>query len=274
MMEDRTPHLSKSDRLMGVIRSLSISDRAQLNTITKYFGWTEMMVEGALQRIRKMGQTKEERDKWLISWQPRWRSPFVYTLGEKGIDYIKGIKDEPRTGSDYYITRGQVFHFMGTNEILCRAMRTGLIINGWLSSREVIQQLYFTLIERKIQNGIVVANESKSPLQPDAVIIIDGVPYFIEFDTGSESPFRIEDKMHKYLTLDSLIGPIYPVIWVTITPERKAAIERAGIRAMDKYNLNENPAMYAFVAGEETKFFAGESFQPFWEEKRRGYKAM
>jgi hypothetical protein len=183
--EERTPYLNKTERMMGVLHSLAISNRQQLHTVTN---WTNCQIEGALKRIRKQGKSKEERDKWLLYWKPTPRGSHVYTLAEKSIEHVRNLKDE-YVGNQLKIKplKGQVAHFLGLNEILCRVLQANCIIETWLSTKEVMSYLYYAL------------KPERSPLNPDALIKVKGGrEYFIEYDTGTESITRIEEKVHRY----------------------------------------------------------------------------
>lgn len=255
--ESQTPGFNKRDRLMGVIQSLGIAGRTQLITVTQ---WTEMEVDGAIQRIRKMGSTKEERDKWLRYWRPLPRGPYAYALGEKGLLYVRELLNDDKP-FDVYSPRGQARHFMGVNEILCRVIRAGYPVETWLSQKEAMSFLYYQLLP------------NKSPVRPDGLIKVFGQKaFFLEFDTGTEVGVKLVDKFHKYLMLASL-APIHPVVWVTISETRRQFIQRKAMEALATFKIKypqatmpaRNPIMYAFLEGQETDFITGRAdAEPFW----------
>lgn len=239
-------YMTKMDQMMGVIDSLGITDRRQLKIVT---GWTENQIHGVLQRIRKKGEG------FLRTWQPKHKSPFVYSLDEKGINHVRAMKEANLEYDKRTPKQGQVEHFMGTNEVLCRAIQAGYKIDTWLNGSETMSFLYYQLMP------------NKSPVKPDALIRVQGSSdALIEFDTGTESGWKIENKVQRYIKLSGMIagGLILPVVWVVKTETRKQFIRRKAVDAIAKYKekqkspLPENlPKMYVFVQGEEVNFLAG-----------------
>lgn len=250
---EESKYRNMTDTLMGVIFSLRISDQRMLKIVT---GWTDNQIHGSLQRIRLMG------DNWLRSWRPQYRSPYVYTLGEKGIEHVRAIRNDALGYEEEELSiKGQIGHFMGTNKILTRAMEAGLPVENWYSTKDTMSFLYYQM------------RPAKSPVNPDALIKLANDSYLLEFDTGSEGGGKIENKIHRYFMLSALIGKIFPVVWVVTKPSRVQFIARKACEAVNTYlikmqeeirkrNLpsklpDEMPIMYAFVEGEETPFLAG-----------------
>jgi hypothetical protein len=248
---------NKRDTLMGIIYSLRITDKRTIKIIT---GWTDDQIRGAFRRIRELGS--HEKESWLRSWQPRQRAPFVYTLGEKGIEHVRALKDYALGYEESELSiRGQVAHFMGTNNILVRAKQAKLPVLNWYSQKDTMSFLFYQL------------RPMKSPVNPDAMIKFANQTYFLEFDTGSENGGRLEGKIHRYMMLSAIKEGIFPVIWVTPKPSRIKLITQKAKEALTTYEIKmkeecrkrkltsglpkKMPLMYAFVEGEETPFLAG-----------------
>ncbi|WP_044639726.1 replication-relaxation family protein [Risungbinella massiliensis] len=253
-------YTSKTDQLMCVIYSLGITDRRQLQTVT---GWTEMQIHGGLQRIRNLARGNETKDEWLLTWQPTYHSPYVYSLGEKGIQHVRALKEAAVKFDGQQPRRGQVSHFMGTNHILCRAIEKGYDVKDWMSAGETLSYLYYQLLPEK------------SPVMPDCTICIEGSQhYFGEFDTGKTSGGKLEDKFHKYLNLSNIIGEYFPVVWVTVKESRKQLLMKKAQDAILSYERKKKkplpaklPEMFFFVEGEETEFLAGkEQSRSIWSQ--------
>lgn len=249
---------SKTDRLMGVIYSLRITDRRTLQIVT---GWNEMQIHGGLQRIRNMGG-RNEKDKWLRAWQPTHRSNYVYTLGEKGIQHVRAIKDNALGYEEQELAiRGQITHFMGTNQILVRVIEAGLPFQNWYSSKDTMSYLHYQI------------RPFNSPVNPDALLKLEHGDYFLEFDTGTENGGKIENKIHRYMMLAVMVGEMPPIVWVTRKQSRVGLISRNAHGAVNTYltkmakeikkrNLPERlpaimPKMYVFFEGEEIDFLSG-----------------
>lgn len=258
--EGKTPGFLKRDRMMAVVKSLSISTQRQIQIIT---GWTPSSVENQLKAIRNMG-SKQERDQWLQSWQMYRRGPFVYALGEKGLQYIEELKNEFNPHREYFPARAQARHFVGVNEVLVRAILAGHRPLIWYNQSDTMSQLWYKLMPYK------------SPVRPDATIKLEGGPTcFVEFDTGTESGGKVEDKMHRYLHLVNILEtikmPMYPVVWVTFKESRRAFLQRKWEEAVSSYvrkrSIKEKPVtlpanlpqMVFFVEGQETRFLAGQT---------------
>jgi hypothetical protein len=252
---------NKRDTLMGIIYSLRITDKRTIKIIT---GWTDDQIRGAFRRIRELGS--HEKESWLRSWQPRQRSPFVYTLGEKGIEHVRALKDYALGYEESELSiRGQVSHFMGTNNILVRAKQAKLPVLNWYSQKDTMSFLFYQL------------RPTKSPVNPDAMLKMQQGSYFLEFDTGSENGGRLEGKIHRYMMLSAIKGT-FPVIWVTPKPSRAEFIAKKAKEAPDTYLIKmkeecrkrklplmlpkQMPLMYCFVEGEETAFLAGQKATP------------
>lgn len=257
--EGKTPGYLKRDRMMVVVKSLGITTQRQIQIIT---GWTPSSIEHQLKAIRNIGG-KEERDHWLRSWQLYTRGPFGYALGQKGLRYVEELKNEFNPHKEYHPVHGQARHFIGINEILCRAIRAGYQPEHWLGQSETLSMLYYKLLPYQ------------SPVRPDATIKLKGGDTcFLEFDTGTESGGRIEDRMHRYLHLkniqDVLGLKMYPVVWVTFKESRRAFLQRKWQEATSTFVRKQSkpekkaslpdqlPQMFFFTEGQETKFLAGE----------------
>jgi hypothetical protein len=242
-----------TDKLMSIIYKLRITDKQTLRIIT---GWTDNQIRYSFTRIRKMG------DDWLRTWQPTRRSPYIYTLGEKGIEHVKALKDDALGYEESELTiKGQIGHFMGTNRILTRALEANIPVENFYSQKDTMSYLFYQM------------RPKKSPVKPDGMIKLPQGSYFLEFDTGSENGGRIEGKTHRYLMLSVMVGKILPVVWITPKHSRTKFIAGKIKEAPGTYLIKmhdeikkrklpmilpkEIPLMYAFTEGEETPFLAG-----------------
>jgi len=109
------------------------------------------------------------------------------------------------------------------------------------------------------------------------LILDDQHQFFIEYDTGSESPARLRQRFANCLRLYQALDEVkankimLPVVWVTIRDSRKKRIEEIAQEVLEDYKQDhkeENiivPPSVCFVEGEDTKFFAGQiDPKPFW----------
>jgi hypothetical protein len=260
--EEITPGYLKRDRMIMVLKSLSITTQRQIQIIT---GWSKTSIEDYIKSIRNMGNDQEA---WLRAWKIESRGQKAYALGEKALRYAEELKNEFNPNKEYHAPFGQARHFIGTNEILCRAILAGHEVVTWYGQSDTLSQLYYKL------------SPYKSPVKPDATIKLKGgKTFFLEFDTGSESGGKIENRMHRYLDLQNIMEShenemnVYPVIWVTYNEQRRAFLQRKWEEAKHSFGIkyrrtkneqqkhsrpNRIPEMYFFNEGQETSFLAGE----------------
>lgn len=281
--KSQTPYFTMRDRTMGIIRSLSMATVRQLQIVT---GWSEYNIKSYLKSIRQLADDpididledprykralKKNQELWLRGWRLYPKGPFAYALGLEGIKYVDELKNEFNPTRKYYAPHGQMRHFTGTNEILCRVILAGYQVDAWYGQAETMSQLHYKL------------SPFDSPVQPDASIKIKGAPtFFIEFDTGTENGNKIERKMYRYLELQNIMEShedklnVYPVIWVTFKESRKRFLEKKWKDAQKSFTYkfkrndsdqnkrslpNKIPKMYFFVEGEETHFLAGRNLK-------------
>jgi Replication-relaxation len=274
-----TPGFTMRDRTMGIIRSLSITTVRQIQIIT---GWSEYNIKSYLKSIKQLAEDPVDIDKddprykrvlkknqelWLKGQQLHQKGPFAYSLGLEGIKYVDQLKNEFNPTRKHYAPHGQMRHFVGTNEVLIRAILAGYKVDAWYGQSETMSQLHYKL------------SPFDSPVQPDASIKIKGAPaFFIEFDTGTENGNKIINKMYRYLDLQNIMEShpdklnVYPVVWVTFKESRKQFLEKKWMDAQNTFSYkykrndfdktqhtlpNRIPQMFFFTEGQETAFLAG-----------------
>lgn len=257
--EEKTPNFRRKDRMIGILFDLGITSKEQLLTVTD---WTQNQITGTINKIRQ-SVPERERDSWIRFWAPGESRKFVYSLGEKGIQHACAMIHQ-EVGRRKPL-EGQIAHFLGINEILCRLIRAGTRPKLWYSTKEASSYVYHHLTERELifdnDEQRFTELKLKTPkfkIHPDAMVATDRGTFFVEYDTGSENGHKIEDKFHKYAHLRVLLGTIPPVLWVTVTEQRKNQLIRVWRRAQEKYPTGYRfPEMHIFAAGEETAFLQG-----------------
>lgn len=243
--EAMTPNLSVTDRMILVLFDLGITNKPQIMTIT---GWSRDRINEAIKRIRKKGG-----DKWLRSWQPRAGKPFVYSLGPDGHKYARELRGE-FNGKNDTPPKGQVWHFLGVNQILCRLLEAELEVNQWLSGRESASWLWNTLRTRD-EKG--TASNPKTPLRPDAMVEVGGQWFMVEFDNATETPSRLSEKFGKYLDLSLMLNlSRIPMIFVTVTEKRVSIAETAFERAFNRHP-SQWDQVYFMKEKQEVEFLRG-----------------
>jgi Replication-relaxation len=262
--EEQTPEISKTDRMALILYDLGISDKAQIMRVT---GWSKNQIDGAIQRLRKLSESEGGTpDDWVRFWQHRKGMPSVYSLGVRGIQHVRAIRGE-YTKYRAVPLRGHVYHFMGLNDILVRLLDSGLEINTWLSSKEAASWLWHELVRREFKDGEMKVQPENLPLRPDAMFQIGNDPddiFFVEYDCGTESLIRLEQKFHRYFDLGVMLddATMKPLLFVTTTEKRREAAKRAYDRAVARY---PDKAWGAVVWKEIYICVAGEEVAKVWE---------
>lgn len=259
--EEKTPNFRRKDRLIGILFDLGITSKEQLLTVT---GWTANQITGTINKIRQ-AVPERERDSWIRFWAPGESRKFVYSLGEKGIQHACAMVNQ-EVGRRKPL-EGQIAHFLGINDILCRLIRAGTRPKLWYSTKEASSFVYHHLTERELYYDDdeerfteLKIRTPKFKIHPDAMVSTDRGTFFVEYDTGSENGHKIEDKFHKYAHLRVILGSIPPVLWVTATEQRRDYLIRVWRRAQGKYPEGYRfPEMHIFAAGDETEFLQGVS---------------
>jgi len=257
--EQVTPHLSMKDRLILALYDLGICTKDQLKTVS---GWTENQVAGAIRRVRDAAG-KGEGDKWIRSWQPRQGKPFVFALGPAGHAYARDLRGEYNGGKNNVPPKGQVWHFVGLNEVLCRVVRSGLEVKSWLSGRESASWLYHQLLIRDESGKVSVP---KTPLRPDAMMLVGNQWWMIEYDRGTETPMRLSEKFAKYLDLSLMLDlSEIPLLFVTVSDQRVNTAEWAFRRALEAHQATWDKVFF-MKEGQEVEFLRG------WDPENSGTK--
>lgn len=230
------------------------------------------------QHKNQMASLDKKRDQWLVIIKGSPKEPNFYTLGRKGIDMVKEIRGEPHMKNNE-VSKRQIHHFSGVNEILMRIRRSGVVEKDWMSGRELSQYLaYYWNRKKHLVKKDELWNKDKAylPAKPDAMIVLDQ-PYLLEFDASTESFIRLKQRMTGYFELyfffkkyNMMIEPLPKyVLWVCEDEKRRLTIERAGKEALEEFceftGVPKNeidrwnfPYMISFVEGEDTKFLNGE----------------
>lgn len=239
--EEITPQLAMSDRLILVLYDLGIATLEQIQEVS---GWTKNQVKGAIQRVRKW---EGEPSEWIRSWKPHGDRPKVYSLGEKGIEHARALRGEYADARKRPL-QGHTYHFVGLNGILVRMIKEfGRENIRWLSGKESASLIYHRL--RSGEEG-----GQNSPLRPDAMLGIDGEWWLIEYDTGTETSIRLEEKFRRYLQLAEMAKGI-KMMFVTVSERRRQLAELTFERLSSQIPVPKDFDIAFLVEGEEPEFF-------------------
>lgn len=246
------PAFRRDEQLLAVLYELGMATRKQISVIS---GWTEEQIEWSIKRIRKWGKTKEERDEWIKCHRLplKYNRIGVFTLGRRGIQYVADMMNQKPRRKE--AAKGQIFHYLGLNNILCRLVEAGAERSEitWLSTLEALDFLGFLYESKGIE-----FNPADS-IRPDARLKIGGRYFWIEFDNDTEGPRQLEKKFHEYTTTlvqsDQLIDSA-PIVWVTLSPARRDYLEKLWIATRRRFD--RFPEMKFFVQGDETDFLLSE----------------
>lgn len=253
-------NILESQRLMGILFDLGIATKEQ---IAKALGWDLKKVTWTIDEIRrKAKKNKKNPDDWIRFWRFSGNSTNVFTLGKIGIEIVCDLLEQ-EVGKRKPL-KGNVAHFLGTNDILIRLIDAGQRPE-WYSQKEVASYLFHKFGEKEFVYDLdrvtgVKYRRGKVPLDPDAMIITDNKEkILIEYDTGSQSPHVIESKCDRYFQMLPKLGS-FTVVFVTKKKRRLEEVIPDALRTVYnetyKGKLNPYPA-YVFLEGEETPFLSG-----------------
>ena len=307
---DELPHLRNDERLISILYTLGIGTKEQIEVITGWSGLKirdlvakirnnvpipeyhhkqkQLLAQAKKDKslisdveyqnlemkvIKDIAKIERARDGWITSIRPHGiKGVSYYTLGESGIDMARMIRREAYQKKKFKDNpKSQFDHFYGTNEVLCRVRRKGIMEIDWLSGQEMRKgDLHYYWNRENSGNPI--------PYKPDAYIEMND-RYYVEFDTGSESNGKLRNRFNNCLKLYNLITDTEKnrlpnnIIWVCRTEKRKHRIEQIAKEVLaDSLELNNAtiedirvPTSYCFIEGDDTKFLLGEiEAVPFW----------
>ena len=247
----------KHEQLIGVMYDAGISTLDQLSVLT---GWTHGVVKNLIARIRHMKAEGDDKDSWIkvmiikqaTTDKSATKRATAYTLGLRGMAYVHAMmRDDMKYRES---PEGQAMHFIGTNEILVRLLKSGMDRQRlkWLTSTEATDVLvmYFEEIKKEL--------ERRTFIRPDAYLSIGEKWFWIEYDNDTERTRKLERKFHNYV--QTLI-PVPnaspdPVVWVCPTTQRRDYLQDQWQMVVELfYQSRKIPHMHFFTNGEDTDFF-------------------
>jgi len=202
-----------------VLYSLAVTNRPQLAKIT---GWDGHKVDSLLKRMRKR---EEAAGEWLISWQPRRRSPYCYTLGLSAIRHAKELRRE-YVDDELKPVGAQAAHYLLINEVLIRLLQSDLEVEAWHGPRETGLWFYHEM------TGQGVETDPAPKIRPDVVVEIGRKTFALEIDLATIPTPRMRARMAKYLTLAGMLPTMPDLVFIATTELRRRALARCLDRVM------------------------------------------
>ncbi|QQE79566.1 replication-relaxation family protein [Alicyclobacillus sp. SO9] len=232
------------EQLLGILFDGGIMTREQIMVVSKF----------SLRKIRRC----RERAHRLTSDVPIQKIVLVggkqgvaYALSMVGVRYVYEMlgyeNHRVQTAPE-----GQLSHYIGTNNVLVRAVEAfGRENIEWLSTRELAEDIE---LQRRLGNRSSIYRGR--PIRPDASIRIrKSDPVWIEYDNNTESPAKLEQKFLAYWQLSQERGKkMRTVLWVTGSERRKDYLERV-FKAMTRvHGWGDGMQHLFFVEGQDTKW--------------------
>lgn len=244
--------LRKEEQLMNVLYDCGMATFDQLRIIT---GWSERSLRyhiSALYQRNKRDMDPDSREKkWIQAhYASRQFKEAVYTLGSNAMKHVHEIREDDRKARNTPL--GQIIHFVKTNEVLVRALKTFERSHiRWFSSYEATDSLIVRWNQTKAKKL-----DRRTSIRPDAKMYIQNEPYYIEFDNGTEGPRQIERKFHAYVNILPEIKDRAPIIWVTSNVNRKEYLYKNWAALCQiSYTGQPVPEMRFFLEGEDIHYF-------------------
>lgn len=238
------PRLTRIDQLLSVIYDLGMASKEQIAQIT---GWNRNNLNDIIYRARKLNPGFLNVNHTPVI---KGSTVGVYTLGRAGIVHVHELRELP-TDRVREAPAGQIMHYIGINDILCRALEEANRDDvQWYSAYEVGD--LFTMM----YSDLKIDFDGRRMIRPDGRLRMNDTDLLIEFDNDTEGPKALESKYHRYVDLYNKLKLRYPIIWVTINERRRSYLER-NWEALKKVTYNdfpELPNMYFFLEGQETEY--------------------
>lgn len=155
---------------------------------------------------------------------------FLAPLGCKVVSDILGKKVSYYEFSEY---RGK--HYKGINQILFRLIKAVGLDRAkeyidWKNTSETssyLKQVYFEVVTEELRKDESYYKETvKNLVHPDALLTINGVEFFVEYDNNTEDPPQLKQKMRDLRDMINDMIYIRPgqkkplVLWVAPTAKR------------------------------------------------------
>ncbi|MDQ6422635.1 replication-relaxation family protein [Paenibacillus sp. LHD-117] len=246
------PNLRREDQLLCLLFDLGMATKEQLLTITK---WGFRSLDYAFVMARKMERELGEetflvRTKYLPR-QPNKIKTAIYSLTSEGIRYVQAIM-ELQGDKVKEAPAGQLVHYSGINNILCRSIENFGVMS-WQSSYEIADLMIMRWNEKIGGEGL----NRRNIIRPDGGMRVgtesSNIDLYVEFDNDTEGPRQIETKFKRYVDLYMSLELNRPIVWVTISEKRKQYLERNwnALKTISYANQDKLPEMVFFVEGDE-----------------------
>lgn len=235
------------EQLLGILFDGGIMTQEQIMAVS---GWNLSKLKNRLHKVRKRFEEPIILNCWLIGSRHRT----AYALTKAGMRYVYEMLgyEHQRVQT---APEGQLKHYVGTNNVLVRAVKVfGKENIEWLSTRELAEDLE---LQRRLENRNSIYRGR--PIRPDASIRIrKNDPVWIEYDNNTESPAKLEQKFSAYWQLSKERGEkMRTVLWVTASERRKDYLERV-FKAMTRvHGWDEGMQHLFFVEGDDIKWLVG-----------------
>ncbi|MFD0591046.1 replication-relaxation family protein [Paenibacillus sp. GCM10027627] len=245
------PNLRREDQLLCLLFDLGMATKEQLLKITK---WGFRSLDYAFVMVRKLekeigGETILIRARYLPRLPTKIKTA-IYSLTADGIRYVQTIM-ELQGGKVKEAPAGQLVHYSGINNILCRSIEEFGVVS-WQSSYEIADLMIMRWSET-IGEGL----DRRNVIRPDGGMRVgtesNYVDLYVEFDNDTEGPKQIETKFKRYVDLYKNLRLTRPIVWVTISDKRKQYLERNwdALKSVSYKNHVQLPEMVFFVEGDE-----------------------
>ncbi|TCW41590.1 protein involved in plasmid replication-relaxation [Laceyella sacchari] len=239
------------DRLLLALYKLGMANRRHLSVV---LGWTDATVKWRINKIRsERGKTAEEKNQWIQYYVPPHRSKMnLYYLGEKGLAYcVKALNQAKKKP----VAHGQWEHYEGLYNIYLRVMESANQV-VWRTTQEATEYLFRSYKLQKAEEWKkepkLERETKKNLIHPDALVVINGKMFWMEFDNSTESSSQLEERMEGYIRVMNDLKETAPVVWVV-----KDAWRKADLQFVWGYTSKGHavvPRMEFFVQGEEVDF--------------------
>lgn len=253
------PNLETKEKLLLTIFHLGMADRKQLSALLK------VGVDSVDKTIINWNKKNPDEKHVISLTAPFTKGPKLYQLGPAGWKWVMELIQDDRKYKER--SDAQKRHYRGMTDILVRLVKK-------LGYEQLDEVRYYNTREageqfRSPWNVIHYHLEPKEKWEltkdlpePDLLVGVGKIEAWTEYDTGTESPDKIRDKVRRYFRAYKQLGEKSrsrkEIIWVAPTQSRVKSLKSWFEMVSEEPEFKEMelpPKMYFFVEGEEISYF-------------------
>ncbi|MDA8352252.1 MAG: replication-relaxation family protein [Firmicutes bacterium] len=262
------PDYTKKEKLLWGLFVFGMANRYQL---------AEMLncsVHNVDRIIKEWNRKLPQTDRFILARRPARDQPRMYYLGPRGWDLVTEWMEENRRF--FGKKKRRAGHYRGVTEIFLRLVRRigyrelpeRLVWQSEYEAWETILYPWSLANAERWKDPQVRDEEQQLLTRPDARAIVNGLPYWLEYDHDTKREAPMKEQLRRYIESLAYLPPYvdvhHPVVWVVPNERRRRELKKwwSVVRKEPDYQeLDLIPEMHFFVQGEETNFLLKKEIQ-------------